>query len=256
MAAAPAAPAAAPSQVLVFGDSWAMWPMVSRTWPVQLAALLGARALNFAVPGSRTDQLLMQLEGLLTSTEATRTATGELHGDTVAVIHTAGNDFMQRLGQDLFSQMPGKPEAETIRQLMEMLYGAGVRRFVVSDVPLAPCVPGIRFAGPMLQGQVDAGRLEHLGIERGDSVDLAVELQATALHDQWDDMIGLFREAHPDAVVTHFDEAFALSRLRDELGEGQFDSSFFDMTLIHPTQYGHDMLAKEAHKCMQQVAAC
>lgn len=248
------AQAAPPSQVLVFGDSWAAYPLVPKTWPVQLANLFGVQPLNFAVPGSRTDQLLEQFEVMIMSPEAARTPTGNLDPKTVAVIHTAGNDFMQRLGADMMQHMPGKLEADTIRSLMENLHDTGVRHFVVADVPLASCVPGVRMAMPMVQGMVNSGRFEHLGIEACDSAELAVELQATALHDQWEEMILEFRMKHPDSTVVHFDESFALGRLRDCIGAGEFDSSFFDFTLIHPSEYGHTMLAQEAHKCMQQVA--
>lgn len=243
-----------PSQVLIFGDSWAAYPAVQKTWPVQLAELLGAQAMNFAVPGSRTDQLLQQLEGLLTSPEAARTPTGDLDPHTVAVIHTAGNDFMQRMGVDLLQHLPGETEAKTIQALMDCLYATGVRTFVVSDVPLAPCVPGVRLAQPLIQGMVNAGRMEHLGMEPNDSAELALELQATALHDQWEQMIVEFRKEHPEATVVQFDESFALTRLREAVGAEQFDRSFFDMTLIHPTAYGHTLLAQEAHRCMQHVA--
>merc|ERR1712190_46795 len=98
---------------------------------------------------------------------------------------------------------------------------------------------------PLIQGMVSAGRLEHLGVEPGDSAELAVELQATALHDQWEVMIEEFREESQEATVVHFDESFALNRLRDAVGADQFDGSFFDATLIHPTAYGHTLLAHE-----------
>jgi len=181
---------------------------------------------------------------------------GNLDPNSLAVIHTAGNDFMQRMGADLVNQLPGKVEADTIRAFMEALYHAGVRRFVVSDVPFASCVPGVRFAAPMIQGMVKSGKMEHLGLQPDDTADLAVQLQATALHDQWDEMLNDFKKEYPDALVVHFDEAFALERLRDIIGASQFDGSFFDMTLIHPSGYGHEKLAQEAYKCMQQVLCC
>lgn len=241
------------SQVLIFGDSWAAWPMVPKTWPMELARLCGVPALNFAVPGSRTDQLLEQVERLIINSEPIRTETGEIHPQTLAVIHTAGNDFMQSLGTDLLQQLPGKAEAITIRDAMETLYAAGVRHFVVSDVPFAPCVPGVRMASAVIQGWVNSGRMEHLGLEPNDPAELAVELQATALHDQWEEMLQEFKHNHEDSTVVHFDEAFALSRLRQAIGPNEFDRGFFDMTLIHPTAYGHEMLAQEAHKCLQRA---
>jgi len=175
---------------------------------------------------------------------------------TPSLIHTAGNDFMQRMGADLVDHLPGENEAKTIRACMEALYHAGVRRFLVSDVPFASCVPGVRFATPMLQGIVDSGKMEHLGIQPDDSAELAVQLQATALHDQWADMLNEFKKDCPGSVVIHFDEAFALERLRDTVGAIQFDGSFFDMTMIHPSAFGHEQLAQEAYQCMQQVMCC
>merc|ERR1712050_436683 len=139
---------------------------------------------------------------------------------------------------------------------MESLHSAGLRRFVVSDVPFASCVPGVRMATPLIQGMVTSGQLEHLGVEPGDSAELVVELQASALHDQWAEMIKEFQTAHSDSEVVHFDESFALARLRDSIGANQFDNGFFDMTLIHPSAFGHKLLAEEAHKCMQQVSVC
>jgi len=245
--------ALSPSQVLVFGDSWAAYPLVPKTWPMELAECFGAKAFNYAVPGSRTDQLDEQIFRLITSADPDRTPTGELDPRTLAVIHTAGNDFMQRLGTDLAERLPGQAEADTIRRALETLHSSGVRHFVVSDVPFASCVPGVRMATPMIQGLVSSGKLAHLGLETTDAAELAVELQATALHDQWADMLKEFKENRPDSKVVHFDEAFALSRLREEVGTLEFDSRFFDFTLIHPSAYGHHLLAREAHKVMQLV---
>mmetsp|Transcript_6799 Transcript_6799/g.12945 ORF Transcript_6799/g.12945 Transcript_6799/m.12945 type:complete len:253 (-) Transcript_6799:185-943(-) len=248
------AQAAELSQVLIFGDSWAAYPLVPKTWPMQLADRFGVRALNFAVPGSRSDQLMDQFGSLLISPEAARTATGEIDPHSLAVIHTAGNDFMQRLGADFMKHLPGEAEADAIRNLMKNLYETGVRQFVVADVPFAPCVPGVRMAAPIIQSMVSAGNLEHLGVEPHDSAELAVQLQATALHDQWADMLACFQKEHPDSTVVHFDEPFVLSRLRDTVGASEFDKNFFDMTLIHPSAYGHTLLAQEACKCMQEVS--
>jgi hypothetical protein len=247
---------ATPSQVLIFGDSWAAYPLVRKTWPMELAELFGAPALNFAVPGSRTDQLLPQFERVLTDPALSWTEGGEVAIGTLAVIHTAGNDFMQRMGVDLLQQLPGAAEADAIKQLMESLYDAGVRCFLVADVPFAPCVPGVRLASPMIQSLVDAGRMEHLGIDCGDPAELAVELQSAALHDVWKDMIRKFQAERPDAIVAHFEEAFVLSQLRESIGDQQFDSTFFDLTLIHPSAYGHQILAKEARACLQQTLCC
>jgi len=244
-----------PQQVLIFGDSWAAYPLVPKTWPMELAQLCKVGALNFAVPGSRTDQLQEQVEQLITSPEPIRTSAGEIHPATLAVIHTAGNDFMQKLmlggGNDLLEHLPGKSESAAIRDAMATLYDAGVRRFIVSDVPFAPCVPGVRMATPFIQSLVATGRMEHLGLEPNDPAELAVELQATALHDQWEEMLTEFKQSRPDSMVVHFDEAFALSRLRADIGTTEFDRVFFDMTLIHPSATGHELLAREAHKCLQ-----
>jgi len=239
------------SHVLIFGDSWAAYPMVLKTWPMELAQLCGAGALNFAVPGSRADQLDQQVERLITSPLPVRTAAGDIHPESLAVIHTGGNDMMQKMGTDLLEHLPGKSEVNSIRETMEALYGAGVRRFVVSDVPFASCVPGVRMATPLIQSFVSSGQMAHLGLEPSDPAELAVELQATALHDQWEEMLMEFKKERPDSMVVHFDEAFALSRLRDNIGSHEFDTGFFDMTLIHPSAYGHRLLAQEAHKCLQ-----
>jgi len=239
------------SQILIFGDSWAAYPLVPKTWPMELGRLCGCRAMNFAVPGSRTDQLQQQVEQLIISPEPSRLSTGELHPQTCAVIHTAGNDFMQRMGADLVELLPGKAEADAIRDVMQTLYSAGVRNFVVSDIPFASCVPGVRMATPLIQSLVNAGKMEHLGLEPSDPAELAIELQATALHDQWEEMLMEFQKLHQDTIVIHFDEAFALNRLRDVIGSTEFDQGFFDMTLIHPSAYGHELLAREAHRCIQ-----
>jgi len=240
-----------PTQVLIFGDSWAAYPLVAKTWPVELAHLCGVNALNFAVPGSRADQLEQQVEELITSPLPVRTSAGEINPESLAVIHTGGNDFMQKMGADLIEHLPGGTEVNVIREAMEALYGAGVRRFIVSDVPFASCVPGIRMASPLIQNLVSSGQMAHLGLEPNDPVELAVELQATALHDQWEEMLTKFKRDRADAIVVHFDEAFALSRLRNSIGSNEFDSGFFDFTLIHPSAYGHQLLAQEAHRCLQ-----
>jgi len=218
---------------------------------MELAHLCGVDAVNFAVPGSRADQLDLQVEQLITSPLPARTLVGEIHPETLAVIHTAGNDFMQKMGTDLLEHLPGRTEVNAIREAMEALHGAGVRRFIVSDVPFASCVPGIRMATPLIQNFVSSGEMAHLGLEPSDPAELAVELQATALHDQWEEMLTQFKKDRPDSMVVHFDEAFALSRLHESIGSREFDAGFFDMTLIHPSAYGHQLLAQEAHKCLQ-----
>jgi hypothetical protein len=220
---------------------------------MELAECFGAKALNYAVPGSRTDQLDEQILNLITSVDPHRTPAGELDPRTLVVIHTAGNDFMQRLGADLAERLPGQAEADTIRRALETLYSSGVRHFIVADVPFASCVPGVRMATPIIQGLVTSGKMAHLGLETTDTAELAVELQATALHDQWAEMLEEFKKDRTDAIVVHFDEAFALTRLREEVGTLEFDSRFFDFTLIHPSAYGHHLLAREAHKAMGLV---
>jgi hypothetical protein len=220
---------------------------------MELADLFGVTAFNFAVSGSRADQLGEQLERMIVSADPLRTSTGEMASQTLAVIHTAGNDFMQRMGADLVNQMPGRTEVSAIQNALETLHDAGVRYFVVADVPFATCVPGIKMATPIIQGLVNSGKMDHLGLEPSDPAELAVELQATALHDQWEEMLSQFKTNRPDSTVVHFDEAFALTRLREAVGAQEFDTRFFDMTLIHPSAFGHQLLAREAQRAMQEA---
>merc|ERR1719498_2211710 len=84
----------------------------------------------------------------------------------------------------------------------------------------------------MIQGMVNAGKMQHLGVEPNDPAELAVDLQATALHDQWEEMLQKFKKDRPDCTVAHFDEAYALSRLRDDIGSSEFDHSFLCQHLM------------------------
>merc|ERR1712083_567639 len=48
------------------------------------------------------------------------------------------------------------------------------------------------------------------------------------------------------------DEVGALERLRNNIGAARFDQSMWDMSMFHPSIYGHEQLASEAHRCTAQ----
>lgn len=250
--------------VLVFGDSWAkyMWPC----WPSRLAERLNARNFNFAESGSRSTQLLAQLEHLLLNPEVPRTAEGQLAPRTLAVIHSGGNDLIGKLAPALlggggadpialeaFRPNPGAAEVRTIREMMESLYASGVRHFLVSGVPLFSQMPMMKLASPLIQALVDGGQMEELGVTPGDSYQLALDVQGIALSERWAEMLKEFQEQHPGSKAVFFDEVGALGELRSKLGEQAFDTQMWDMSMFHPSIFGHEQLAQQAHRCVEST---
>lgn len=95
---------------------------------------------------------------------------------------------------------------------------------------------------------VNSGKLEALGVSPGDPPRLAVEVQAIALHDRWEGMVQDFNKQHSDSYCVFFDEVAALERLRLSFGAAVFDRSMWDFSMFHPTAWGHEQLAAEAHR--------
>eukprot|EP00435_Cladocopium_sp_Y103_P074833 s223_g51.t1 len=71
---------------------------------------------------------------------------------------------------------------------------------------------------------------------------------AIALHDRWEGMVQDFNKQHSDSCCVFFDEVAALERLRLSFGAAVFDRSMWDFSMFHPTAWGHEQLAAEAHR--------
>ncbi|CAE7028663.1 unnamed protein product [Symbiodinium natans] len=258
-----------PSQwsVLVFGDSWADY--MHPTWPQVLGRRLGARVINFAQAGSMCADIRSQAQRALISPEVPKAVGGLLQSETLVVIHTCGNDFIMKMAEafmggglgglfgggggaslatpEMLQPNPGVREAAFMKEFLESMHRAGARHFLVSGVPIFLDMPVFNMALPIITGMVNSGRLEALGVSPGDPPRLAVEVQASALHERWEELVQAFNKGHPDSKCIFFDEVAALERLRLSFGE-VFDRSMWDFSMFHPTAWGHEQLAVEAQR--------
>jgi len=181
--------------------------------------------------------------------------------ETLVVVHTCGNDLIGKLMPivmgggalerlEMLQPNPGVREAGVIAQFLEDMYRAGARHFLVSGVPLFHHLPVFNLAWGVVANVVNSGRLEALGISPGDPPELAIQVQAASLNDRWSEVVSNFNKAHPEANAVFFDEVGALDRLRDSMGQEAFDRQMWDMTMFHPSPFGHEQLAVEAHRCV------
>lgn len=262
--------AASDWSVLIFGDSWAEY--MHPCWPQVLGRRLGAKTFNFANAGSMCKDLIMQAQRALMSPQVPKAAGGLLRNETLIVIHTCGNDFIMKMAEgfmgggglgmlfgggggggfqttpEFLEPNPGASEITVLSQFLETMHRAGGRHFLVSGVPIYLEMPIWNMLWPILGGMVNSGRLEALGVSPGDPPRLAVEVQASALHERWEHLVKEFSKKYPDSICVFFDEVAALERLREKIGAATFDRSMWDFSMFHPTAYGHEQIADEAHR--------
>jgi len=209
-----------------------------------------------------------QAQRALISPEVPKAVGGLLHSETLVVIHTCGNDFIMKMAEafmggglgflggggssmstpEMLQPNPGVREVGFMKEFLESMHRAGARHFLVSGVPIFLDMPVFNMALPIITGMVNAGKLEALGVSPGDPPRLAVEVQASALHERWEELVKDFSQNHADSICIFFDEVAALERLRLSFGEAVFDRSMWDFSMFHPTAWGHDQLAVEAQK--------
>eukprot|EP00403_Amphidinium_massartii_P045746 CAMPEP_0178460578 /NCGR_PEP_ID=MMETSP0689_2-20121128/48791_1 /TAXON_ID=160604 /ORGANISM="Amphidinium massartii, Strain CS-259" /LENGTH=373 /DNA_ID=CAMNT_0020087237 /DNA_START=20 /DNA_END=1142 /DNA_ORIENTATION=+ len=250
--------------VLVFGDSWAKYS--HPTWPEVLARRIGGRCVNLAIPGDVSQGLQNQASQALMSPQVPKAAGGMLRRETLVVVHTGGNDFIQKISQvamamfggpmpniELFQPNPGRREAELICNFMETMYRAGARHFLISGVPAFIHMPIFNMLWGIVQQLVNERKLESIGISPGDPPQLVVEVQAAAINERWSEMVDSFAKSHSEARCHFFNETEALERMRHRLGETVCDRQCWDFSMFHPSPYGHEQIADEAKQCIDQV---
>lgn len=267
--------AASQWSVLVFGDSWADY--MHPTWGQVLGRRIGAQVFNFARAGSLCGDLPSQAQQALMSPQVPKAAGGTLKAETLAVIHTCGNDFIMKMAEalmggggigmllggggmpagggptpEILQPNPGQREAAVLSQFLETLHRAGVRNFLVSGVPVYLEMPIFNIVWPMVAGMVNSGKLEALGVSPGDPPQLAMQVQGSALHERWEELVQEFSRQHPDGNCVFFDEVASLERLRLKLGAPTFDQSMWDFSMFHPSVFGHEQLASEAHRVVAE----
>lgn len=258
--------------VLVFGDSWADY--AHPTWPQVLGRRLSAQTLNFAQAGSLASDLVRQGQRSLMDPRVPKAAAGLLKAETLVVIHTCGNDLIQKMVEvfmgggmlgsllgggapppqagpapEVLLPNPGAREAASLSGFLETMHRAGARHFLVSSVPCFLQMPIFNMLWPVIQGLVNQGKLEAIGMSPGDPPQLAMEVQGAALHERWVDLVEKFSKEHPESCCVFFDEVAALERLRSARGAATFDRTMWDFTMFHPSPFGHEEIASEAHRC-------
>mmetsp|Transcript_64524 Transcript_64524/g.120063 ORF Transcript_64524/g.120063 Transcript_64524/m.120063 type:complete len:375 (+) Transcript_64524:48-1172(+) len=252
--------------VLVFGDSWAKYSHA--TWPEALARKLRARCFNYALPGDVSLGLANQARMAMIDPQVPKAPGGLLRRETLVVVHTGGNDFIQKIMQvgmavfggqqgtaEILQPNPGRREAELIQQFMETMHRAGARHFLISGVPAFIHMPIFTMMPiwGIVQGLVNDRRLEGLGISPGDPAQLVVEVQAASINERWSEMVGGFAKSHTEARCLFFNEVEALERIRLRLGERACDTQCWDPSMFHPSIFGHDQLADEAKVILDDV---
>jgi len=252
--------------VLIFGDSWADY--MHPTWPQALGRRLSARVHNFATAGSTCSDLANQGRRALASMQVPKTPEGLLRQETLVVVHTGGNDFIMKCAEvlmggggvrgagsitpEILSANPGAREANMMSEFLNNMYKGGARHVLVSGVPAFLEMPIFNMLWPVITVMVNEGRLESIGVSPGDPPQLAMQVQAVALYDRWVEVVEKFSKEHPDVTCALFDEVGALERLRETMGSQIFDRSMWDMTMFHPSIFGHEQLASEAHICVSE----
>jgi len=240
-------------------DSWAKY--MHPCWGEVLASQrLRAKVFNFADPGSLCGDLHGQGTRSLLSPQVPKAAGGLLARDTLVVIHTGGNDFIQKMVEgvfgggvpEVFRANPGVRESEKLKAFLDTMYRGGARNFLVSGVPAFPEMPIWNMVWPLLTNLMRQGKLADLGVSPDDDPRLALDVQISALHDRWEALCNDFNKQHPDARCVFFDEVGALERVRTTLGAANFDRQMWDFSMFHPSVYGHVQLASEAHRCTAQ----
>ncbi len=256
---------AEPWNVVILGDSWAQY--MHPTWPELIATRIGARCHNFASGGSVSPELPMQVQRVRSALQSGQIRNGGanvLPAKTLVVIHTGGNDFIQKIAGsvmggflgggagagagagglanlELFRPNPGAAEAGHVRGAIEQLHQIGARNFVVSGVPIFIHMPVFNFVWPLVGGIVNSGQLSELGVSPGDPPSLAFEVQAASLNDRWQEICTSFSQANPGTKCVFFNEVDSLHKLKDRIG----NQVLWDMTMFHPSVRGHQELATE-----------
>lgn len=253
--------------VIVFGDSWAAYS--HPTWPEALGRRLGARVFNFAVPGGVSATLHQQASTSLMSPHVPKTG-GMLNKNTLIVVHTGGNDFIQKMmpvvmggfmgggagnmaNMEILQPNPGTREAATLKQFMETMYRAGGRHFLISGVPAHTKIPIFNMVWPVAAGLVNSGALEGLGISPGDPPQLAIEVQASALNERFESVCVDFQRESAGSICAYFNEVDAIDRVLSKIGEQAFNTQMWDFSMFHPTMWGHEQLATEAQVIVQEA---
>jgi len=265
--------------VAVFGDSWAQY--MHPTWPQVLGGRLGARVQNFAAGGAVAHDLAGQCNMCAASPHIPKGAQGLFCPELLVVVHTGGNDFIMKMAEvlmggggggllgglmggpvaaptvqgtvpEILKANPGMREATLVMQFLETMYRLGARHFLVSGVPAFLQMPIFNLLWPVVGNLVKQGKLEDLGIGPEDGPVLAMEVQAAAILDRWMDLVQDFSKSHTDATCCLFDEVGALERLREALGPANFDRAMWDFTMFHPSPYGHQQIAAEAHRVVAE----
>lgn len=80
-----------------------------------------------------------------------------------------------------------------------------------------------------------------------------MQVQGTALTERFEAAVDAFNQKHPDGTCVLFDEVEALEELRSMLGEVHFDQQMWDFTMFHPSPFGHERLAEQAHQRVLQT---
>eukprot|EP00927_Polykrikos_kofoidii_P048782 TRINITY_DN42995_c0_g1_i1.p1 TRINITY_DN42995_c0_g1~~TRINITY_DN42995_c0_g1_i1.p1 ORF type:complete len:384 (-),score=85.42 TRINITY_DN42995_c0_g1_i1:81-1232(-) len=247
--------------VLIFGDSWADYFVP--TWPQVLARDLGAQPIQCAQAGSMARDLMGQAQRCILSPATPKRPGGMLSTKSLVVVHTCGNDLIGKLMPivmgggaperlEMLQPNPGSQEAALVSQFLERMYEAGARNFLVSGVPLFSHMPVFNLAWGIVGSLVNSGKLDALGLSPGDPPQLAVEVQVAALHERWSNIVDEFNKKHPEANCVFFDEVGSLHNLREKLGAAAFDSQMWDMSMFHPSQFGHEQIGSEAYRVVME----
>jgi len=244
---------------------------------------MSAQVLNFAQAGSMCGDLAAQAQRAMLSPQVPKAPGGGFRSETLVVVHTCGNDFIMKMAQvlmgggllggllgggmpagggqnvenlEILRANPGAREAAMLAQFLELMHRGGARHYLVSGVPAFIDMPIFNILLPVIGQLIEQNKLADLGVGPGDPPSLAMQVQAASLHERWSELVEEFQKGHADSSCAFFDEVGALERLRANYGAAVFDRSMWDFSMFHPTIWGHEQLAVEAHRCaLEQISA-
>ena len=134
---------------------------------------------------------------------------------------------------------------QAVKQAVDWLYSAGVRRFFIMGAPPLHDAPTMRVMAPSLAAS-DLGRLAAFGLQTG--LDAQTQVRAPCLNASLQEQCCLLPTTDPSSRATP--EPLMLARHMLRASSGQWCSC-----LLHTTPRRHTVLAKRGGRCQPGVLA-
>lgn len=212
--------------ISIFGDSW-MKNGPSQTYPLQVAAEVGAIPHNFAEIDSKTDALPMQVDRFLKRPKCSRPDEDAV---MVAIIHSGGNDLLHNFEKAMTEPMDDVAAqiCQKMKAAVAALYEGGVKHFITCDVPFSVVVPDIK------------EMIEHYARDKNCTFEKA-KADAIEREQTLNQAIASMAQKLPEEFLGiknfHFPEI-------NEIQKWSCEEELFDSDRLHPSDGGHAKLQK------------